>query len=221
MTSQAFTYVLIGALPILVGVTCIASPLVRLIYGAKYLPAIPVLVVVALFSIPKAVLTPAQTLLYSAEDLGFILKWGCVAGLADVLLDIALIPHYGALGAAWANGAAQTFAAVAIWSRVLIRYPVQVNTSVVFRLVGATLAMAVVVLGIVSLPFNAATKLLVAIPAGVIAFMITSRAFMVLESNDRRRLLELFMLLPERARPWFTPLVDFLVPSSPALEVPR
>src|SRR4029077_18458746 len=117
-TSQAFTYVLIGALPILVGVTCIASPLVRFIYGAKYLPAIPVLVVVALFSIPKAVLTPAQTLLYSAEDLGFILKWGCVAGLADELLDIALIPHYGAIGAAWANGVAQTFAAVVIWSRV-------------------------------------------------------------------------------------------------------
>ena len=176
---------------------------------------------VALFSIPKAVLTPAQTLLYSAEDLGFILKWGCVAGLADVLLDITLIPHYGAIGAAWANGAAQTFAAVFIWSRVLISYPVRLNTSAVFRLVGATLAMAVVVVGIVALPFRATTKLLVAIPVGAIVFMISTRTFMVLQTNDRHRLLAFLMLVPEKARPWFNSLVDFLVPSSPVVEISR
>ncbi len=144
MTSKASTYVLMGALPILIGVACIGGPFVRVIYGSQYLPAIPVFIVVALFTIPKAILTPAQTLLYSAEDMGFILKWGCVAALVNVLLDFALIPGHGALGAAWANGIAQSFAALTIWARVLIRYPVRFDLPVLRRLAAATLAMAAV-----------------------------------------------------------------------------
>jgi O-antigen/teichoic acid export membrane protein len=221
ITSQAFTYVLMGALPILIGVACIAAPFVRVVYGSQYLPAIPVFVVVVLLSIPKAVLTPAQTLLYSVEDLGFILKWGCVAGLVDVALDFALIPRHGATGAAFANGIAQTFAAAAIWSRVLIRYPIRIDTSVLLRLAAAIFAMAVVVLGIVAMPFSAAMRLTVAVPTGIIAFMITSRAFMVLQKEDRRRLLVLSTSVPTPVRAWFMRLVDFLVPRSPIVEPSR
>ena len=154
MTSKASTYVLMGALPILIGVACIGAPFVRVVYGSQYLPAIPVFIVVALLSIPKAVLTPAQTLLYSAEDLGFVVKWGCAAAAINVFLDIALIPSHGALGAAWANGLAQSFAAISIWARVFVRYPVHIDKPVLLRLVAATVAMAVVVLGIVAMPLS-------------------------------------------------------------------
>jgi O-antigen/teichoic acid export membrane protein len=221
ITSQASTYVLMGALPILIGLACIAGPFIRVVYGSQYLPAIPVLIVVALLCIPKAVLTPAQTLLYSAEDLGFILKWGLLAGLADVILDFVLIPNHGATGAAWANGIAQTFAAAAIWSRVIVRYPVRIDLSVLARLAAATLAMAIVVLGIVAIPLNAPLRLTVAIPTGAIVFMIMSRTFMVLRQDDRQRLLVLSTMVPVPVRLWFTRLVDFLVPSSSVAEVSR
>jgi len=219
ITSQAFRYVLMGALPILIGIACIGGPFVRVMYGSQYLPAIPVLIVVVLFSIPKAVLTPAQTLLYSVEDLGFILKWGCAAGLLDIALDVALIPGHGAIGAAFANGMAQTVAAVAIWSRALSRYPVRIDTSVLLRLAAAICAMAVVVLGIVAMPFGAALRLSLAIPAGVAVFLLTSRAFMVLQNEDRRRLLVLSTSVPKPIRTWFMRLVDFLVPQSPVAKL--
>jgi O-antigen/teichoic acid export membrane protein len=221
MTSKASTYVLLGALPILIGVACIGGPFVRVLYGPQYLPAIPVFIVVALLSIPKAILTPAQTLLYSAEDLGFVLKWGCVAAAINVLLDLALIPSHGAIGAAWANGVAQTFAAVSIWGRVLVRYPVRIDMPVLLRLVAATLAMAVVVLGIVAVPFSAPMKLGLAIPAGAIVFLVTSRLFMVLQKDDRRRLLLLSTLLPAPIRSFFKRLIDFLVPQPAVAEVSR
>jgi O-antigen/teichoic acid export membrane protein len=221
ITSQASKYVLMGALPMLIGVACIAGPFIRVLYGSQYLPAIPVLVVVALLSIPKAVLTPAQTLLYSAEDLGFILKWGCLAGLMNILLDLAFIPIHGATGAALANGIAQSLAAGAIWARVLSRYPVRIDASVLLRLAAATLAMSIVVLGIVAMPLSAAMRLTIAIPAGVIVFVTTSRTFMVLQKEDRQRLLVLSTLVPMPARPWFERLVDFLVPRSPVVEVSR
>ena len=221
MTSQASTYVLLGALPILIGLACIGGPFVRVMYGAQYLPAIPVFIVMALLSIPKAILTPAQTLLYSAEDLGFVLKWGCLAAAINVLLDIALIPSHGAIGAAWANGSAQSVAAVAIWGRVLVRYPVRIDTPVLVRLAGATLAMAIVVLGIVALPLSAVMKLCVAVPAGAIVFLITSRMLMVLQKDDRRRLLMLSALLPTPVGSSFNRLVDFLVPQPTVVEVAR
>jgi len=221
MTSKASTYVLLGALPILIGVACIGGPLVRAMYGSQYLPAIPVFIVVALLSIPKAILTPAQTLLYSAEDLGFILKWGCVAAALNVILDLALIPGHGALGAAWANGVAQSFAALTIWGRVLVRYPVRIDKPVLLRLAAATLAMAIVVLGIVALPLSAFMKLIVGVPAGAIVFLVTSRMFAVLQKDDRRRLLQLSALLPTPVGSSLNRLVDFLVPQPVAVEVAR
>ena len=221
MTSKASTYVLLGALPILVGVACIAGPFVRVMYGPQYLEAIPVFVVVALFSIPKAILTPAQTLLYSAEDMGFILKWGCVAAAINVLLDLVLIPSHGALGAAWANGVAQSFAALTIWGRVLLRYPVRIDVRVMLRLAAATLAMAIVVLGIVAMPLGAVIKLSVAVSVGALVFLITSRMFMVLQKDDRRRLLALSVLLPVVVGSSLRRLVDFLVPQPAVVEVSR
>jgi O-antigen/teichoic acid export membrane protein len=221
MTSKASTYVLLGALPILIGVACIGGPFVRAMYGSQYLPAIPVFIVVALLSIPKAILTPAQTLLYSAEDLGFILKWGSVAAAINVILDLALIPSHGALGAAWANGVAQSFAALTIWGRVLVRYPVRIDKPVLLRLAAATLAMAIVVLGIVAIPLSAVMKLIVAVPAGVIVFLVTSRMFAVLHKDDRRRLLQLSALLPTPVGSSLNRLVDFLIPQPVAVEVAR
>ena len=221
MTSQASTYVLLGALPILIGLACVGGPFVRVVYGPQYLPAIPVFIVVALLSIPKAVLTPALTLLYSAEELGFILKWGCVAAVINVVLDLALIPSHGAIGAAWANGISQTFAAVSIWGRVLVRYPVRIDTRVLLRLAAATLAMAIVVLGIVAMPLNPVVQLTIAVTAGAIVFVVTSRMFMVFQTEDRRRLLVLSALLPTRDGPSFTRLVDFLVPQAAGAEVSR
>jgi O-antigen/teichoic acid export membrane protein len=221
MTSKASTYVLLGALPILIGLACIGGPFVRVMYGPQYLPAIPVFIVVALLSIPRAILTPAQTLLYSAEDLGFVLKWGCVAAAINILLDLTLIPSHGALGAAWANGVAQTFAAVTIWGRVLVRYPVRIDMPVLLRLSAATLAMAIAVLGIVAMPFDPLMKLAVAIPVGAIVFLVTSRMFAVLQTDDRRRLLQLSSLLPTPVGSSFKRLVDFLVPKPGAVEVAR
>jgi O-antigen/teichoic acid export membrane protein len=221
MTSKASTYVLLGALPVLSGLACVGGPFVRVMYGSQYLPAIPVFIVVALLSIPRAILTPAQTLLYSAEDLGFVLKWGCIAAAINVILDLALIPSHGALGAAWANGAAQTFAALTIWGRVLVHYPVRIDMPVLLRLSAATLAMAIVVLGIVAMPVAPLMKLSAAIPVGAIVFLVTSRMFVVLQTDDRRRLLQLSALLPAPVGSSFKRLVDFLVPQPAAVEAAR
>jgi hypothetical protein len=61
----------------------------------------------------------------------------------------------------------------------------------------------------------------VAIPAGAIVFLVTSRLFAVLQTDDRRRLLQLSALLPTPVGSPFKRLVDFLVPQPAAAEVAR
>jgi O-antigen/teichoic acid export membrane protein len=214
MTAQASTYVTLGALPILTGLACIARPFVQVVYGSQYLPAIPVFIVMALLSFPKAFMTPAQTLLCCTEDVGFMLKSGLIAAVLNIALDIALIPGHGALGAAYGNGIGQAFAAVAIWARVLHRHPVRLETSVLLRVCAATTTMAAVVLTVIFTSLSPATKIAVAVPLGVIVFMITSRLFMVLQGDDRRRLLTFSASLPAPVAASITRVVDFLVPAS-------
>jgi hypothetical protein len=78
--------------------------------------------------------------------------------------------------------------------------------------------MAIVVLGIVVTPFDPLVKLSVAIPAGAIVFLVTSRLFAVLQTDDRRRLLQLSALLPAPVGSSFKRLVDFLVPQPAVVE---
>jgi hypothetical protein len=81
--------------------------------------------------------------------------------------------------------------------------------------------MAIVVLGIVATPLSPFMKLSVAIPAGAIVFVLTSRMFTVLQKEDRRRLLILSALLPSPVGSSFTRLVNFLVPQPTVVEVSR
>jgi hypothetical protein len=104
---------------------------------------------------------------------------------------------------------------------VLTRYPVRIDMPALLRLGAATLAMAIVVLGIVATPLSALMKLSTAVPAGVVVFLVTSRLFMVLQKDDRRRLLVLSALLPRPVGSSFTRLVDFLVPQTPVAEISR
>ena len=122
--------------------------------------------------------------------------------------------------ATW-NGIAQSFAALTIWGRVLVRYPVRIDVRVMLRLAAATLAMAIVVLGIVAMPLGAVIKLSVAVPVGALVFLVTSRMFMVLQKDDRRRLLALSALLPVVVGSSLRRLVDFLVPQPAVVEVSR
>ncbi len=221
ITSDSFAYLMMGGLPVMIGVACIGAPFMRVVYGPQYLPAIPVFMVVAVLSIPKAVLTPAQTLLYSAEDLGFVLKWGIIASLTNIGLDFLLIPHFGATGAAFANGMAQSFAITVLWRRVLTAYAVRLDISVLWRLVAATAVMAAVTLAAVALPFRDVIKLALAIPSGAIAFLLSGRSLRLWQKDDRRRLLMLSGLVPVPARRWYEMLVNFLVSRSPVVEPSR
>ena len=113
-TVDGARYALLLALPLLLGMACL-SPLVPLIYREDFRPMVLTLAIVSVLAIPKALVAAPTMLLQATERQGFLIVWGCVCGAIDLGLDFLLTPRYGANGAAIANGAAQTVAALGIW----------------------------------------------------------------------------------------------------------
>src|SRR5262249_50071710 len=83
-------FTILLAAPLVFGVASLSDPLLRLAYGAKYVPAIPVLTVLSLFALGQAASQPSQYLLVSSERQKFYLIGLGAAGLIDVIGCLAL-----------------------------------------------------------------------------------------------------------------------------------
>ena len=150
MTTTAAKYVYLCGLPMLAGAAAIGGPLIGTLYGPQYLPMARVFQVMAIFAIPRLVILPAYNLLLATENQKPLVIWNCVCGVADVLLDLTLIPFFGAFGAAAANGIAQTLAAVGVWVIVGRRFSIRLDARFFTRLTAVCASMAAIVLLIVS-----------------------------------------------------------------------
>lgn len=124
LTSNVMRYIALISLPLMMTVGALSSPLLHVLYGPKYVSAIPALVVSSLFMIGRASLPPVQQLLMAIEKQSVLVKWGFACAVVNILLDLLLIRHGGATGAAWANGLAQAIAALGAWILACRAYPV-------------------------------------------------------------------------------------------------
>jgi O-antigen/teichoic acid export membrane protein len=83
---------------------------VRLLYGEKFLPLVPVLQIL-LAGVAVATLGGvASSLIYALDKQPFMAKFGTAVAVLNILLDLLLIPRWGAMGAAIANSSAQVLA---------------------------------------------------------------------------------------------------------------
>ena len=84
------------SIPAAFGLAALSDPAMRLVYGAKYIPAIPVLLVTALFSMGRAMQLPAQRLLSATENQGFLVGWGLLLAALNVGANFLVIPKAAA-----------------------------------------------------------------------------------------------------------------------------
>lgn len=84
------------------GAIC-AAPLLTLLFGTAYRPAAPALAILFAASGVIALSPPASSVILSTERHRFLLTSSLLVALANVLLDLLLIPPYAAVGAALAN----------------------------------------------------------------------------------------------------------------------
>jgi O-antigen/teichoic acid export membrane protein len=155
-----FEYLFMTGLPIAVGTTILAEPIVVLLFGRQYLSAIPVLVILS-WGLFLTFLASLQFWTLGAiheEKKGA--RIALIVTPLGVLFNLALIPYFHERGIAWANLAAT------LVSLVLLRHHIRrkfvrpiVSWSRLVRLVGASALM-----GLLVLP---ARKLNIAVPLAV------------------------------------------------------
>lgn len=203
-------YLALISFPIHLGLAAIAVPLVWVTYGSKYSGAIPAIVVASCLGIPKAFFLPVQALLSSWERQDLIIRWGLVSAVLNIVLDFTLIPKYGAIGAAFANGGAQTFFALALWLAAVRLLNIRTPALPIAKTAVISVVMAVTVhLAISRVP--ALLGLTLAVILGAAIYLILVRLTRVLFPADRARLLHLKQYVPTSARRLFEASLNWLI----------
>ena len=214
LTVSGAKYALLLALPLLVGMASLSGPAILLVYGHAYQPMIPVLMIAAVLAIPKSLIAPPTFLLQTYENQGYLIGVGCASGALDILLDVWLTPAHGAVGAAVANGVAQTAAAVAIWYRVRRAFRLDLRLGGFGRIALSGIVMAAAVLAVQFLVAGYA-GLVVAVISGAAVWMAMLRLTGAIDREDGERFVHIGRILPERVRPIYNRCVSLLATGAP------
>jgi O-antigen/teichoic acid export membrane protein len=222
LVKNACRYLLLIVFPIHLGAAAIAAQALAFAYGYKYVDAAPVMVVASLLAIPRAFQEIAQILLTVAERQKQILIWFSVAGVINIVLDWFLIRRYGAVGAAWGNGLAQTFGICVIWHLARRCYTFSFPVWHALRLFAATLTMGALAYYVVNaLPYAAYLNhtlpglgaLIAAVVSAGVAYLLMVKLVGGLLPSDRLRLAPIGNRMPPPIRRAFLAVLAFATPA--------
>jgi O-antigen/teichoic acid export membrane protein len=208
------------SLPAAFGLSALASPIIQVLLGSKYLPCIGVFALLAVATLGKAVQLPARQLLVSTGRQHLLLRWGVVLCAVNLLLDLVLMPGRGAMGAAIAKSIILLAGGGSIWWIIAVSFETRLPLAVVGRMAAASALMFVLVRGL-----TAVTRPLVALvagpPLGIVAIVVLFRLLRCLDASDRDVLSALGRKLPSRLRPAWAAMVGFMFPAAtPASAAP-
>jgi O-antigen/teichoic acid export membrane protein len=212
LIGTSMRYLALISFPIHFGLAAIAGPVMWLIYGQKYSGAVPALVVAACLGIPKAFLLPVQALLSSWERQDLIIRWGLVSGALNLALDFALIPHHGAIGAALANGTAQTFSVLMLWVTAIRMLKVRISIFPLAKIVLISAVMAITV-HLVTTRIPLLFAVLMAVILGPAVYLVLLRVTFALNTSDRGRMLYLKRHVPSSVGRIFEASLNWMIPT--------
>ena len=211
MTVEAGRYAFLLAVPLLLGLASVSGYL-PMLYGEKYRPMVPVIAIVAVLAISKAMTYSPTQLLQTTANQGFLIVSGCVFGAVDVALDLLLVRRHGALGAAIANGTAQALAAIALWVYVWRLFHLDLRVAAFVRIAVSGLGMAAAAI-LVSRALPNFVGLVATIVSGALVWFVLLRLTGALDSGDAARLRHVGRAMPGRVGPVLEFLIRLLVPA--------
>jgi O-antigen/teichoic acid export membrane protein len=207
-------YVVLLIMPACLGLAALSGPLLRLLYGVRYLDAAPVLMLGASLSMFGSLADPATSLVTAAGGQRRLVIGGVCAAIATLTLDYVLVRSYAALGGALANGLGQAISAVTV-TMIARRYSFKVPFSFLLRVLGAVAGMTAFV-GVVVYLLPDLAAVVVGLPVGVLAYGLFLRIGRIIGSDDVERFLHAESLLPKPMRGLFRRMLKAVAaPSSP------
>lgn len=207
--ASSYRVLALVSMPIGLGGAAIAPAFV-LLYGLDFQPMSPVLTILLVGNVVGAIATLSSTILHSIEQQSFIVRLGFLVALLNIVLDLLLIPSYGAVGAAFANSSSQLIAGLGV-----IAYSTRrLNLDFPLRSLGRIALAALSAAAVAWLVSTWIGGLVLAIAAAVLAYPVLLRFFAALDVADHALLTRASEFLPQSMAPHFLSFVDFLVPQN-------
>jgi O-antigen/teichoic acid export membrane protein len=100
---KSMHYMGVVAMPMVVGIIVLAQPIVLLIFGPKFLPTVPVLQVLIVSLLFFFLSEPCNRVMLVKDRQRMTLGFLSVSASTNVVLNLMLIPKFGAVGAATAR----------------------------------------------------------------------------------------------------------------------
>ena len=208
-------FMLLVVLPVHLGAAAIAGRALNIAYDTRYLGAIPVVMIAAVLSMPRAFQEMAEVLLRAADRQKQILIWFSITGVVNIALDWFLIRRYGAVGAAWGNGLAQTFGIMAIWQQARRFYRFSFPLATAARLLVAGLVMTAATYAVLQ-AVPGVVGLVAAVLLAIVVYVLSVKLVRGLDFSDRERLAPLGARLPGPLRRTYAAALNFVTPVSAA-----
>jgi len=184
-------------IPLAFGGAAIMPALLPLLFGVEFQPAVPNAMVLTA-SAALAFSTIGSSLVYAKERSGFIAIGGFAGAILSVTAGFLIVSRFGAWGAVWSRLFVQgSMIAIGTWfiiTRLHFSYP--------FKRLGGTFIAAVFcglsarwAINVIPNPY---VSLFIAVPLGVIVYMLGIKCFRVLGLEELRHLERIVVRLPIR-----------------------
>jgi len=214
IAANSMRYLGLLVLPLNCGIAALGGPAIRVAYGPLYAAAIPVLVISAVLAIPKAFYWLPCTIHLAADKQAVLLRWLIVTAVLNVGLDALLIPGHGAIGAAVANGVAQSLTVAILLAKAKQLCPMKLMNRTVAAILASATLMAGVAFGIACFlpPLPAA---ITGVIAGAIVYLTSLRLTRALSPSDLAFLDKRIARLSPVVRRYVRPIVALAVGRHP------
>ncbi len=195
-------YLSVAIIPMTLGAIAVSKNLVYVLYGERYL-AVPVLFVpIFLAKGFISLYIGASAMIFASGRQNFIVMWGIVLSLLNLVLDYFLIKSYAALGAAWATSIVHLLAAVITLFYLKRTFRVEIPFRFQFRVFLASLPMFFLAF-LISTKISNAAGLSIAVLSGIALYLLAMKVLGIFTGEDTEMLLFLKDKMPGVLRPAF------------------
>jgi O-antigen/teichoic acid export membrane protein len=209
---NACRYLLLVVFPVHLGAAAIARAAISFAYDARYIPSIPVVMIASILSMPRAFQEISEVLLRTADRQKELLTLLSITGVVNIILDYFLIRRYGAIGAAWGNGLAQSLGIILVWqqARRFYDFSFPIQSAIRLGLAGSIMAATAyyichTVPGLVGL--------IAAVATAAPVYLVLVKVFRGLDPADRQRLAPIGNRLPGSMRRIYLAAIEFITPA--------
>ena len=163
--STVARYLLLVAVPLAVGVTITARPIIAIVFGDAYGPAAAPLSLLIWTCVTVSANVPFAVLMLARHRDRAYMATALLGGTINLCLNLAIIPRFGMIGAAWS-----TLASEAVVLGSILWFTRDMSLGISARALGKA-ALPAAVMGLVIWPWR---EDLIAVPIGVVVFGLSA-----------------------------------------------